>query len=162
MAKHPEPDLKKINEKALYGEWGRPMYPIKYAYLEDDPAMLQKFIDAGADVNIDLGRGWTLLHELCATAIDAMIQDRCDDFYPHHVEMIKILLANGADLHKKNISGEKPLDVINAYRHETIEQFDNMVSLFIPAIPNVADLISYENNSWHKIKNQPPHNGEGW
>src|ERR1044072_7616131 len=129
------PDRSRINEPGLFGRWKALMYPIEYAYLENDPAMLQKFINAGADVNIDLGRGWTLLHELCATAIDAMIQNDRDDCYPHHLKMIKILLKNGADLHKKDIRGDKPLDVVNAYGYKTKEQFDKMVSLFKPAIP---------------------------
>lgn len=149
------PDLNRINEPGIFGRWKGPLHPIRFAFLERDPAMLKKFIDVGADVNIDIG-GSTLLHELCATAIDGMYQDDRDDFHPYIVEMIKILVEHGADLHKKSKHGTKPLDVLNAYIYSKKEYFDDMVSLFIPAIPNAADLISYDDNSWHKLENQPP------
>ena len=138
------PDPLYINERQLFGQWQVPIYPIEFALLEHDPALLKKFLAAGADPNVDIGGGWTLLHEVSAYAIDSMIQNNRTAFYPELLEIIKILVENGGDLHKRNDKGKKPLDAINTYCSSNKEQFNRMVSLFQPAIPNVADLVSYD------------------
>jgi hypothetical protein len=77
-----------------------------------------------------------------------MIQNDLDKFYPELLEIIKILVENGGDLHKKNDKGKKPLDVINVYRYNKKEDFDSVVSMFRPAIPNVDELVSFDDNIW--------------
>jgi ankyrin repeat protein len=140
------PDPLYINERQLFGKWQVPVYPIEFALLEHNPAMLKKYLDAGADPNVDIGGGWTLLHEVSAYAIDSMIQNDRQEFYPELLEIIKLLVENGGDLHKKNDKGKKPLDVINSYTYDNKEHFDKMVSHFRPAIPNVDELVSYDDN----------------
>ena len=137
------PDPFYINERQLFGQWQVPIYPIEFALLECDPAMLQKYINAGADVNIDIGGGWTILHKVCAIAIDAMKQNNREAFYPEHLEIIKILVENGGDLQKKSDKGNKPLDVLHAYGYENKEQWSNVVNMFKPAIPNIDELVNY-------------------
>lgn len=138
------PDPYYINERQLFGNWQVPIYPLEFALLEHDPTMLKKYLDAGANPNVDIGGGWTLLHKVCAYAIDSMIQNRRNEFYPELLEIMKLLVENGGDLHKKNDRDKKPLDVIHAYGFDNKENFDSMVSLFKPAIPNVDQLVSYQ------------------
>lgn len=138
------PDPFYINERQLFGKWQVPIYPIEFALLEHDPALLKRFIDAGANPNIDIGGGWTLLHQVSAYAIDSMIQNDRDEFYPELLEIIKILVENGGDLHKKNDKGKKPLDVIKDYSTINRSDFPVLVNLFRPVIPNIDELITYD------------------
>jgi ankyrin repeat protein len=138
------PDPYYINERQLFGQWQVPIYPIEFALLECDPALLKKYLDAGANPNVDIGGGWTLLHKVCANAIDSMIQNHRNEFYPELLEIIKLLVENGGDLHKKNDKGKKPLDVICAYSSDNKENFDSLVSLFKSAISNVDELVTYQ------------------
>jgi ankyrin repeat protein len=140
------PDPYYINERQLFGQWQVPIYPIEFALLEHNPAMLKKYLDAGANPNVDIGGGWTLLHKVCAYAIDSMIQNHRNEFYPELLEIIKLLVENGGDLHKKNEKGKKPLDVINAYSYDNKEQWLSVVNLFRSAISNVEELVSYKEN----------------
>src|ERR1044072_1641267 len=138
------PDPYYINEARRFATCRVPIYPIEFALLEHDPAMLKKYLEAGANPNVDIGGGWTILHKVCAYAIDSMIQNRRNEFYPELLEIMKLLVENGVDLHKKNDRDKKPLDVIHAYGFDNKENFDTMVSLFKPAIPNVDELVSYQ------------------
>jgi hypothetical protein len=138
------PDPLYINERQLFGNWQVPVYPIEFALLEHDPARLKKYLDAGADPNVDIGGGWTLLHKVSAYAIDSMIQNNRNEFYPELLEIMKLLVENGGDLNKKNDKGRKPLDVIHAYNFNNKADFDIMVSRFKPAIPNVDELVSFQ------------------
>jgi ankyrin repeat protein len=140
------PDPFYINDRQLFGQWQVPIYPIEFALLEHNPALLKRFLDAGADPNVDIGGGWSVLHKVSAYAIDSMIQNNRQEFYPELLEIIKLLVENGGDLHKKNDKGKKPLDVIHAYGFNNKTDFDIMVSRFKPAIPNVDELISYNEN----------------
>ena len=138
------PDPYYINERQLFGQWQVPIYPIEFALLEHNPTLLKRFLDAGADPNVDIGGGWTLLHKISAYAIDSMIQNNRAEFYPELLEIMKLLVENGGDLNKKNDKGKKPLDVINTYRFKSKDEFDCLVCLFKPAIPNVDELISFQ------------------
>lgn len=140
------PDPFYINERQLFGKWQVPIYPIEFALLEHDPALLKRFIDAGANPNIDIGGGWTLLHQVSAYAIDTMFQNKRDGFYPELLEIIKILVENGGDLHKKNDKGKKPLDVIKEYATTNSSNFPVLVNLFRPVIPNIDELVTYDGN----------------
>ncbi len=141
------PDPFYINERQLFGQWQVPIYPIEFALLEHNPAMLKRFLDAGADPNVDIGGGWTLLHKISAYAIDSMIQNKRAEFYPELLEIMKLLVEYGGDLNKKNDKGRKPLDVINTYRFQNKDEFDCLVDLFKPAIPNVDELISFNSDN---------------
>ncbi|WP_205508908.1 hypothetical protein [Longitalea arenae] len=140
------PDPFYINERQLFGQWQVPIYPIEFALLEHDPVLLKRFIKAGADPNVDIGGGWSLLHKVCAYAIDSMIQNQRSEFYPELLEIMTILVQNGGDLHKKNDKGKKPLDVINAYHFNNKADWDSLVNQFRPAIPNVDELVAYQSN----------------
>lgn len=118
------------------------MYLIDIAMGKDDPEMVKLLIEAGADPNIDLGQGWTPLHNAIEACIDTMIQNNRDSFFPELLEMVKVLVENGADFNKKNADGKKPLDFINSYSGFK-ENFDSLKTLFKPAIPNIDDLITY-------------------
>ncbi|OQP53570.1 ankyrin repeat domain-containing protein [Niastella populi] len=119
------------------------VYPIEFAINEDDPDMVKLLIEAGADPNIDLGKGFTPLHEAMDACIDCMIQNNRDTFFPEHLEMVKVLFENGADPNKKDINGISPLDLINSYAGLK-EGFDKLMNLFRPAIPNIDNLITYQ------------------
>jgi ankyrin repeat protein len=140
------PDPFYINERQLFGQWQVPIYPIEFALLDHNPTLLKRFLDAGADPNVDIGGGWTILHKITAYAIDSMIQNNRNEFYPELLEIMKLLVENGGDLDKKNDKGKKPLDVIHAYSFNNKAEFDNMVSRFKPAIPHVDELVAYNEN----------------
>jgi ankyrin repeat protein len=131
------PDDIPINEQNDLG-----YFPIQRAINYDDPEMLKLVIDGGADVNIDLGDGWTPLHEAFDYAIDGMIQNSRDIPYPENLEMIRILVSNGADLDRKNLKGKTPLDSINTYS-ATKEGFASLMNIFRPIIPFIDQKISY-------------------
>ena len=118
-------------------------FPIEIAMDKDDFTMVKSLIAAGADPNIDLGYGWTPLHEAIEACIDTMIQNNRDTFFPNLLEMVKVLVENGADLNKKNADGKTPLDFINSYAGFK-EGFDSLKTLFRPAIPNIDELIDYD------------------
>lgn len=138
------PDPYYINERQLFGNWQVPIYPIEFALLEHNPAMLKRYLDAGANPNVDIGGGWTLLHKVCAYAIDSMIQNERTEIFPELLEMIKLLVENKGDLHQKNDKGRKPLDIINSYQYDNKHQWLSLVNLFREAIPNVDELVTYQ------------------
>ncbi len=74
-----------------------------------------------------------------------MVQARREKFFPEILEIIKILVENGADFEKESIRGDKPFDVINAYASNK-KVFDMLVDLFRPAIPFIDDLVIYKND----------------
>lgn len=127
-----------IDEKDHLG-----IFPIQTAINSDDPEMLRLLIATGADVNVDLGDGWTPLHEAFDYAIDGMIQNDRDSPYLEVIEIIKILIDNGADLDKKNIKGETALDSISTYSG-TREGFASLMNIFRPIIPNIDQKINYK------------------
>jgi len=136
---------KNINEPQLFGQYATPMHPIRYAVDQVDPAMLQSFIDAGADVNMDIGGGLTALHVAVGFYIDDMSQSGRETFSDNELEIFNILLHNGADLNKENKEGQKPLDIINEFAF-TIEGFKELLDLFRPIIPNIDELVTFDNN----------------
>jgi hypothetical protein len=137
------PDPTTINEPQLFGKYETPMYPIRYAVDQVDPAMLQSFIDAGADVNIDIGGGLTPLHLAVGFYIDDMAQSSRVTFSDNELQIFKILLHNGADLNKKNKEGQKPLDVINEFAFSR-NGFNELLDLFRSIIPNIDELVTYD------------------
>lgn len=110
-------------------------YPIYAAIQSDDPAMLNLIIGLGADTNQDLGKGWTPLHEAFDFAMDGMIQNNKVKPYAEAMEMIRVLLQNGADLQNKDDAGRTPLDVLRAYAVDD-KKFDELKNLFASVIHN--------------------------
>lgn len=102
-------------------------FAMEAALYGDDPDLLLSGLLAGADVNIDLGDGWTPMHHAMDSAKDGMIQNNRQSPYPEALELIQILVSHGADLEKRNREGKTPLDSINTYagNHQ-----DNMPFIF--------------------------------
>ncbi|SEP19032.1 hypothetical protein [Niastella yeongjuensis] len=136
------PDPATINEPQLFGNYETPMLPIRYAVDQVDPALLQSFIDTGADVNIDIGGGMTPLHLAVGFYIDEMTHTGRETFSDKEQEIFNILLRSGADLNKTNKEGQKPLDVINEFAFSK-EGFSELLDLFRPIIPNIDELVTY-------------------
>lgn len=116
--------------------------PITEGVLDQDPELLQSLIDAGADVNADLGNGWTPLHLAFDLAIDGMIQTDAKAPEPNVLENIKTLIANGADINKRNSDNKTALDAINTYAG-TPETFNFLMAIFRPIIPLIDQKIQY-------------------
>lgn len=103
-------------------------------------------ISNGADVNIDIGDGWTLLHEAFDSAIDGMIQANEDRLSRETLEIIDLLIKNGADMGKTNASGKTPLDSLNTYS-ATIERFNFLKNVFRETVPSIDNKIKFERNA---------------
>jgi ankyrin repeat protein len=128
----------------IRGENGN--YPISAALASENPIVLNFAISNGADVNIDLGNGWTPLHEAFDSAIDGMIQNNDDKPAMKALEMINLLLINGADIDKRNLSGETPLDSLNTYS-DTAERFNFLKSVFREILPSIDNKITFKRNA---------------
>jgi len=109
----------------------------------DAPELLQLVITAGGDVNIDLGDGWTPMHHAMDLAIDGMIQNNRQSPYPEAMEMIRILVTNGADLAKRNREGKTPLDLINTYTGSE-QGFNQLMAMFREVIPSLDERVQFE------------------
>lgn len=131
------------------GEWNffnGPNYhsiTISNALNSDEPELLQHVIEEGADVNEDIGNGWTPLHEAFDYAIDGMIQNSKEEPYPEILEMIKILIVNGADLSRKNFDDKTPLDSLNTYS-ASIDGFNAFKKMFREIIPSIDSLVWFK------------------
>lgn len=111
--------------------------PISSAVNSDDPKTLEFVITHGADVNIDFGEPLCEMIDYC---MDGMIQNNRTEPYPESLEMLKILLDNGADIALKNENGKRPIDVIIAYAQNK-ESLNWLKSFFRHLIPNIDELI---------------------
>lgn len=132
------------NGMDINGKYGVGIRPISSAINSNDPKTLEFVIEHGADVNIDFGDP---LHKTIDYCIDGMIQNNRKEPYPESLEMLKILLDNGADIEFKNEKGERPIDVITAYAHNT-ESLDRLKSFFRHLIPNIDELIK---NNYNRV-----------
>jgi ankyrin repeat protein len=116
---------------------------IDSALHSEDPEMLEQVILAGGDVNADLGDGWTPMHFAMDLAIDGMLQNNRESPYPEAIQMIRILVSNGADLEKRNREGKTPLDSINTYAG-TEQGFSSLIAMFRGVIPSLDERIQYQ------------------
>lgn len=119
-------------------KYGVGITPISSAINSDNPSTLKFVIDQGADVNIDQGAPLSETIDYC---IDGMIQNNRDTPYPEALEMLEILLKNGADLELKDDNGERPIDVLTAYAQDDSEWLEQLKSFFRPFIPKIDELI---------------------
>lgn len=124
------------------GKYGIGIRPIIAAINSDNPKMLSYIIAKGADVNIDNGLP---LYETIDTCIDGMIQDNRSEPHQVYLEMIKILLMNGAKLELKNERAERAIDLIVQYAYSE-KSFDRLKSYFRPLIPEIDALIKRKSN----------------
>lgn len=124
------------------GKYGIGIRPIIAAINSDNPKMLSYIIAKGADVNIDNGLP---LYETIDICIDGMIQDNRSEPHQVHLEMIKILLMNGAKLELKNERAERAIDLIVQYAYSE-KSFDRLKSYFRPLIPEIDALIKRKSN----------------
>ncbi len=130
------------NGMDINGKHGVGIRPISSAINSDNPKTLEFVIKYGADVNVDFGDP---LHEAIDLCIDGMIQNNRKEPCPESLEMLKILLDNGADIELKNEKGERPIDVITAYAHNA-ESLNRLKSFFRHLIPNIDELIKTNHN----------------
>src|SRR5689334_843437 len=100
------------------GIYTSPMYPISYAIGQHDVAMVEAFLEAGANPNIDLGNGWTPLHSAFDLALDGMNQSSRSTPFPEIITIMKLLKKHGASLDNMDARGLKPLDIINEYAYD--------------------------------------------
>lgn len=121
-----------INER-----YGVGIRPIISAINSDNPESLKFVIEHGANVNIDNGNP---LREAIDYSIDGMIQNNRSKPYPEALQMLEILLNNGADLEIENNEGKNPLDVIVRYSHNE-ESFERLKSFFRNLIPQIDKMI---------------------
>ena len=121
-----------INGK--YEHWIR---PIISAINADAPKTLEFVIEHGADVNFDQGGP---LYEAIDCCIDGMIQNNRKKPYTQSLEMVNILLNNGADIESKNANGERPIDVTCSYAQNS-DSHNRLKSFFRPLIPNIDELL---------------------
>ncbi len=124
------------------GKYGIGIRPIIAAINSDNPKMLSYIIAKGADVNIDNGLP---LYETIDICIDGMIQDNRSEPHQVYLEMIKILLMNGAKLELKNERAERAIDLIVQYAYSE-KSFDRLKSYFRPLIPEIDALIKRKSN----------------
>ena len=125
------------------GIYTSPIYPLSYAIGKLDVEMVEKFLEAGANPNIDLGSGWTPLHTCFDSAIDGMNQDSRNTPYPEIIKIMKLLKKYGASLDNKDANGLKPLDIINEYAYDR-DGFNTLLSFFKSVYRNIEDLIVYD------------------
>lgn len=118
-----------INEKNY-------IYPISAAIASENPKVVEFAINNGAIVNIDLGNGWTPLHEAIDAAIDGMIQNNEEAPTRDSLEIIALLIQNGADAERVNDQGKSPLDLFNVYctSEERLNALKAMFKGYIPSI----------------------------
>lgn len=128
---------------ALTGNESLARLAMETALNSENPSLLGAVISAGADINIDLGDGWTPMHHAMDIAIDGMIQNNLETPYPEAIEMIRMLIAHGANLEQKNREGKTPLDAINTYSGSE-QNFDSLVTVFREVIPSLAQRIKYQ------------------
>ena len=131
------------NGADINSKCGAGIRPISSVINSDNPSTLKFVIELGADVNIDNGAPLSEAIDYC---IDGMIQNNQDKPYPEALEMIKILLENGADVELKDQNGERPIDVLSAYAQDDLDWLELLKSIFRPLIPRIDELLNTKHN----------------
>ena len=118
-------------------QYGSGVYPIDAAINSDNPKTLEFVIDNGADINIDCGLPLSTALDYC---MDGMIQDNMPKPYPAALEMVKILLDNGADILIRDLNGNRPIDVLKSYAPKA-EKLSELKEFFRPVIKDIDELL---------------------
>ena len=113
------------------------MTPLFAAVNGENYDIVNYLIDSGADVNFG---DWTVLHETFDLIIDGMIQDNLDKPDESIIEILRLLIENGADPTKRSSEGKTPLDLIKTYS-ANINTYNKLVGIFRPIINNIDNLI---------------------
>lgn len=127
-----------LNEK---NEFGR--YPIQQVVESGDYETLLEMTENGADVNIDIGEGWTPLHTAFDLAIDGMVQTEEKEPDPDMIKVIDVLLKYGADLERRNNRGLRAIDSINTYSG-TSDGFELLIAGFSTVIPGISEMVTFK------------------
>lgn len=109
-----------------------------------DAELIRLCVENGADVNVDLGEGSTLLHEIVDYAIDDMLQSDRDQPSPQSLKVIRALVECGGMVDKANDEGETPLHIIKAYAGGDQRTMEKLKDCFRNIIPEVDDLVMDE------------------
>ena len=88
-------------------------------------------------MNVDHG---SPLFEIIDYCIDGMIQNNRAEPYRESLQMLDLLLQNGADVELKNERGERPIDRITRYASDE-KSFELLKSFFRPYIPEIDTLL---------------------
>ena len=121
-----------INTKKSSG-----IYPIDAAINSDNPKVLEFIIRNGADVNIEYGLPLSIAIDYC---MDGMIQNDIEKPYPEAIEMINILIQNGAQIDIKNRNGKTPIDVLKSYASQK-DKLEILKNIFRGVIKNIDDYL---------------------
>ncbi|MES2777296.1 MAG: hypothetical protein V4722_24170 [Bacteroidota bacterium] len=131
-----------LNAPDAHGE-----FPIMSAM--DDLDLLRHVIASGANVNIDIGQGWTPLHCAFDDAIDGMVQSDSGEPDGRVMKEMKILLENGADPTIKNAEGKTALDALNTYTN-SITGFNVLKDMFRNLIPDIDNMVSFDETATYQ------------
>lgn len=117
--------------------------PLFYSLLLDNTDLLNRLIQAGANINQQDKQGWTTLHHAVQRhnlpAVEILLQSGVDleikDLYGNTPlwravfssegkgDIIKLLLDFGADRNNKNDSGTSPIELARAIANYDVIQF---------------------------------------
>ena len=113
------------------------IYPIDAAINSDNPKVLEFIIQNGANVNIECGLPLSLAFDYC---MDGMIQNDIQKPYPEAMEMVNILIQNGAQIDIKNKNGKTPIDVLKSYASQK-DKLEILKNIFREVIKNIDDYL---------------------
>ena len=72
--------------------------------------------------------------------MDGMIQNDIQKPYPEAMEMVNILIQNGAQIDIKNKNGKTPIDVLKSYVSQK-DKLEILKNIFREVIKNIDDYL---------------------
>lgn len=94
------------------------------AEIDETGDILRALVASGADINIQNGRGWTLLHYAVDVAIDVTIQQNREAI---DWSSVSALLDLGADPNIRDAGGKSVYDIVSEYGPYARESFDDLM-----------------------------------